>query len=413
MIKFNLQPGYIQMIRQQNAKFMLFASIVFLLMPIAGVFFAVLIIMQNKIKDKRTYFFFFLLMALYMGAINATKTPASDQVNYMHAYMLIPNQTFFESLTNIYGDRFSATSKEVGFGLLNFLGYYLSFGNYKLFILEFSVLLYILMMVSLYKFYRYLNVTPFKDYIISSVFILCFFSQYFNLTIHVQRQMIATAVMLWLLVDSTIKQKVNWIIALIAVSLHTSVALFFPFLILVYFRNKIKVWQILCLIILFCVAIGFLPVASSAFSTLFGGEIYGLNRLANAGSSNETRFDIGIMLFFSIPLTYISLRELWKEKKNINITLNIVFISYIFLICFSFFNPDNTMQYRYFMMSYSFMAFILPLLFVKCKRFNKLYLLFIASFFFVRFYMTFEDMVWIYAPVEDVLLSNYISLLLY
>lgn len=225
--------------------------------------------------------------------------------------------------------------------------------------------------------------------------------------------MIATAVMLWLLVDSTIKQKVNWIIALIAVSLHTSVALFFPFLILVYFRNKIKVWQILCLIILFCVAIGFLPVASSAFSTLFGGEIYGLNRLANAGSSNETRFDIGIMLFFSIPLTYISLRELWKEKKNINITLNIVFISYIFLICFSFFNPDNTMQYRYFMMSYSFMAFILPLLFVKCKRFNKLYLLFIASFFFVRFYMTFEDMVWIYAPVEDVLLSNYISLLLY
>lgn len=369
--------------------------------------------MQNKIKDKRTYFFFFLLMALYMGAINATKTPASDQVNYMHAYMLVPNQTFFESLTNIYGDRFSATSKEIGFGLLNFLGYYLSFGNYKLFILEFSVLLYILMMVSLYKLYRYLNVTPFKDYIISSVFILCFFSQYFNLTIHVQRQMIATAVMLWVLVDSTIKQKVNWIIALISVSLHTSVALFFPFLILIYFRNKIKLWQILCLIILFCVAIGFLPVSSSAFSALFGGEIYGLNRLADAGLSNETRVDTGLILFFSVPLIYISLRELWKERKNINTALNIVFISYIFLICFSFFNPDNTMQYRYFMMSYSFMAFILPLLFVKCKRFNKLYLLFIASFFFVRFYMTFEDMVWIYAPVEDVLLSNYISLLLY
>lgn len=401
------------MIRQQNAKFMLFASILFLLMPIAGIFFAVLIIMQNKIKDRRTYFFFFLLMALYMGAINATKTPASDQVNYMHAYMLVPDQTFLESLTNIYGDRFSATSKEMGFGLLNFLGYYLSFGNYKLFILEFSVFLYILMMVSLYKFYNYLNVTPFKNYIISSVFILCFFSQYFNLTIHVQRQMIATAVMLWVLVDSTIKQKVNWIIALIAVSLHTSVALFFPFLILIYFRNKVKLWQILCLVLLFCVAIGYLSVVSSAFSALFGGEIYGLNRLANAGSSNETRLDTGLMLFFSVPLIYISLRELWKERKNINITLNIIFISYIFLICFSFFNPDNTMRYRYFMMSYSFMAFILPLLFVKGKRFNKLYLLFIAGFFFIRFYMTFEDMAWIYAPVDNVLLSNYISLLLY
>lgn len=71
------------------------------------------------------------------------------------------------------------------------------------------------------------------------------------------------------------------------------------------------------------------------------------------------------------------------------------------------------MQYRYFMMSYSFMPFILPLMFKRNNNYRKIYLFLIAAFFLFRFYATFEDMVWDYASVEDVLLKNYIWFLFY
>lgn len=413
MIKSGLRSITFKLALQQNSKLLCLALIIFLFVPIIGIFFAVAIVLQDSIKDKRTFIFLFLLMALYMGVINATKIPVSDQVQYMNAYMQIPDQSFLESLTNIYGDKSGATYKEMGFGLLNILGYFFSLGNYKLFIIEFTVLLYMLLMISIYKFYHYLNVRPFKEYVIASIFVLCFFNQFFNLTIHLQRQEIASAVMVWVLVDSTIKQKINWFIALVAVSLHTSVALFFPILFLLYFRNKLKIWHIFSLIVLFCFSMGYLSTISSAFSAIFGDGIYGLNRLENAGASDEDKFDTNIMLFFSIPLIFISARELWIYRKYLHNGLNMIFIAYTFLICFSFFNPDNTMQYRYFMMSYTFMALILPLMFLRSKRFTKIYLLFIACFFFLRFYITFEDMVWNYAPVENVLFQNYIGLFQY
>ena len=153
MIKSNIQSVNFKMAVQQNSKLMFVAIVLFLLMPIVGILFAATIVIQNNIKDKRIYFFLFLLMALYMGVINVTKTPASDQVQYMNAYMQIPNQTLFESLTNIYVDSSRLTYKEMGYGLLNFLGYYISFGNYKLFIIEFTVFLYMLLMISIYKFF--------------------------------------------------------------------------------------------------------------------------------------------------------------------------------------------------------------------------------------------------------------------
>ena len=413
MIKSNIQSVNFKMAVQQNSKLMFVAIVLFLLMPIVGILFAATIVIQNNIKDKRIYFFLFLLMALYMGVINVTKTPASDQVQYMNAYMQIPNQTLFESLTNIYGDSSRLTYKEMGYGLLNFLGYYISFGNYKLFIIEFTVFLYMLLMISIYKFFTYLEVYPFKYYIISAIFILCFFSQFFNITIHLQRQIIATAVMIWALIDTTIKQKVNWFIALIAVTLHTSVALFLPVFAFVYFRKRLKVWHIFCLMAIFCLSMSILSSISSVFLSLIGGDVYGLSRLANAGTSIEDRFNTNIMLFFSIPLLYISIRELWKNRYNINNSINLLFIAYCFLICFSYLNPDNTMQYRYFMMSYSFMPFILPLMFKRNNNYRKIYLFLIAAFFLFRFYETFEDMVWDYASVEDVLLKNYIWFLFY
>lgn len=398
--------------RQSDKLLFLLVGVVFMIMPIVGIIFSTTIVFLDRARNKKYLFFLFILLSLYMGGINATKTPASDQIQYMNAYMQVPHQSFIESLTNIYGDKARSTYKEMGYGLLNFMGYYLSLGNYKLFIVEFSVLLYMLMMVSIYKFFSILKVRPLTPYIVSAAFMLCFFSQYFNLTIHLQRQMIAVSVMLWAIVNATIKQKVNWIIPLFAVTLHTSVALFLPFFMLVYIRNRLKIWHIFALLAVFCLIMGVLSTIFSAFSTILGIGIYGIERLANAGTSVESRFDSKIVILFSLPLIYISIRELWLQRKEIRHRVNLLYIIYCILICFSYLNPDNTMQYRYFMMSYSFMPFILPLLFMRMKKFSQLYLFSISTFLIFRFYFTFDDLVWDYAPVYDILLQNYIGLLI-
>ncbi len=390
----------------------LLVSVVFLIMPIFGIIYSTIIVFLDRTHNKKDLFFLFILLSLYMGGINATKIPASDQIQYMNAYLQVPHQSFIESLTNIYGDPTRSTYKEMGYGLFYFFGYCVRLGNYNLFNLEFSVFLYMLMMVSIYKFFSILKVRPLTSYVVSAVFILCFFSQYFNLTIHLQRQMIAVSVMLWAIVDVTIKQKVNWIIPLFAVTLHTSVALFLPFFMLIYIRNRLKMWHIFALLVIFCFIMGLLSTIFSAFSTILGIGIYGIERLANAGTSAETRFDSKIVILFSLPLIYISIRELWVQRKEIRHRVNLLFIMYCILICFSYLNPDNTMQYRYFMISYSFMPFILPLLFLRMRKFSQLYLFSISTFLILRFYFTFKDIGWDYAPVYDVLLQNYIGLLL-
>lgn len=410
--KIQSYPTSISSYRNDKLLF-LFIVVVFLIMPIVGIVSSTIIVFLDRSHNKKHLFFLFILLSLYMGGINATKTPSSDQIQYMNAYLQIPNQSFIESLTNIYGDKARSTYKEMGYGLLNFLGYYLSFGNYKLFIVEFSVLLYMLMMASIYKFFSILKIRPLTSYVISAAFILCFFSQYFNLTIHLQRQIIAVSVMLWAIVDVTIKQKVNWVIPLFAMTLHTSVALFLPFFILIYIRNRLKIWHIFALLAIFCFIMGVLSTIFSTFSTILGLSIYGIERLANVGTSPETRFDSKIVILFSLPLIYISIRELWIQRKEIRHRVNLLFIVYCFLMCFAYLNPDNTMQYRYFMMSYSFMPFILPLLFMRMRKFSQLYLFTIPTFLILRFYFTFKDIVWDYAPVYDILLQNYIGLLLY
>lgn len=396
-----------------NSRLMLLAFLLFLLMPICGILFCTVLAMNDRSADKRLLTVLFLFLSLYMGAINATKVPYSDQVQYMNAYLLVPHQSFLESLTNIYGNKFSTTYKEMGFGLLNFVGYYLSLGNYQLFVVEYSVLLYMLMMVSVRKFIDYMGVRPQLPFVVSAVFSLCFYSQYFNLTIHLQRQMIATAVMLWALVDSTVKQKPNWIVAIIAVTLHTSTGLFLPFLFLMQVKKRLQSWHIFALLALFCIGMGSLALLSSQLASALGFSFYALDRLAGAGSSEEGRFNVNLVIMFSAPLIFIALRELWKQRSSIKDNINLVFIAYVFLFLFAFLNPDNTMQYRFFMMSYSFLPFILPLLFKKSTAVGRGYLFAVAAFFTMRFYLTFDDMPWQYAPVEDVLLRNYIWFLLY
>lgn len=389
-------------------------AIIYLIVPIIGLVLTTFFIISQKIKEKEAYYFLFILLAIYIGLINATKTPVSDQYNYMNAYLLVPKQSFWNSLVNIYGSKYTDnyTTKEMGFGLLNIIGYFTSFGYYPLFILEFTVLLYILYFISIYNFFNHLKIENKESYILSATFILTFFTQFFNLTIHLQRQEIATALMIYAIVNYCINQKPNWLLVLISIAFHTSTAFFLPIFFIEYYLDKSKRTKVIALIT-YIILLNIIPLFATSLSSLFGYELYGIDRLSKMGSSQEDRFDAQLTLLVSIPALLISLKNIINITKSTNKTESSFYAFYISLIMFVLTTPDNTMQYRYFMMSYGFIAFILPLLYKKTNLVSNIYLFILPCFLIIRFYATFNDIVFDYAPVENILSDNIFQLLFY
>lgn len=395
---------------------MVILAVTFVLMPTAAIALTTVYVLRERGGNSRSLLFLFVTLALYMGLINATKTPASDQINYMHAYLLVPKQTLWESLTNIYGESYAleTSAKEIGYGMLNIVGYVTSFGSYTSFIVEFTMLLYLLYFFALDKFFKWIHLPHRGVYLVAAIFILCFFTQFFNLTIHLQRQYIASAVMIYALVDATINQKPRWWLVAVGVLLHTSVGLFLPLFFLFYIRKKLSFKILAMSILLFSSSIALMPAIFGSLMKIMGFQIYALERLTSAGLSEETRFSIVITLVFSAPNVFVAARELYRGRIQIKQRLDLVSLAYLFCFCFSVLNPDNTMQYRYFMMSYGFMPFLLPQLFRRMDvAVNKVFLIGVVVFFVIRFYATFEDIVFDYAPMENILLDNVLSLFMY
>ena len=99
-------------------------------------------------------------IAIYMGAINATKLPSGDQVNYYVAYKNVPVIGFLKSLIYIYGIDYYVDSGKVNIsgefmnGVYNYFGYYLTFGYYPLFAALYTFLEYLMIYLGLYKVFR-------------------------------------------------------------------------------------------------------------------------------------------------------------------------------------------------------------------------------------------------------------------
>ena len=227
-------------LRKEQSKIILVALLLYCFMPLLGILWLLFFILHSGIHYRRPTYILFLLLAIYMGLINSTKVPYNDQVMYHEAFLLVPHRTLWQNMTGIYGLRLGPTTKELSFGLLNVVGYYVSLGKYALFITLFTTTIYMLIFDSIYKWFHYLKLHKPLYYILSGIFTIAFFTQYFNLTIHLQRQMFATAVIMYALVRMVTTSKIPWWIVILAVTMHTSVGLFPPLFVFYQFSRKLN-----------------------------------------------------------------------------------------------------------------------------------------------------------------------------
>lgn len=144
----------------ENVKWIEVAGIalLFLLTPsIIGLPAIIYYVTSKRRPNKTNYYTFFICIAAYIGAVNATKHAGGDQINYAWAYLNVPTQGFIGSLKNIYGYRVAMGEKgatnisgEFMNGVYNYLGYYLTFGNYSLFIFLYSLMEIMLILMGVY-----------------------------------------------------------------------------------------------------------------------------------------------------------------------------------------------------------------------------------------------------------------------
>lgn len=372
---------------------------------------------NKKNATKTDYYAYFTCIALYIGAINATKLPAGDQLAYATAYSNIPEIGFKGALLYIYGlnGEYSSTSGISGEfmnGIYNFLGYYLTFGYYPLFICIYSFIELMLVFIGFYHFCQRIN----KNHIplIMGPLILAFFYMYFNMMIQIQKQFMAQAIMMYVIGCYAQYGKMSiklWIIAFISLFTHASMILFFPFFIFKILRDKLSQATFLIFAFFFASIIIMGPqIVNNTISDIESSSSamsYSLKRVASSETANDglsIDFFHPRTLITLIPILFVLYTKLWKNRKILNATetyiLNIIFL--LILSTIAMYN-QKVAQYRYYLMTYMFLPIVTCFLSSKIKVRNNC-MLFISLLSVGSFYIFFETIPWKYAPVTDIII---------
>ena len=87
---------YSQVDSRDRLGFFVLCGALFFLLPIMGIiaamFFAI------KTDNKQLILFLIVLLVLYLSALNTTKVPKSDMVNYLEMFNSVPNNGFTNTL---------------------------------------------------------------------------------------------------------------------------------------------------------------------------------------------------------------------------------------------------------------------------------------------------------------------------
>lgn len=397
--------------------------IAMLLLPsFIGLPVAIASVAKKKNVSKTQYYAFFACIALYFSAINATKVPDGDQVQYFIAYQNVPKLGFLKSLIYIYGldfykDAYKTTlSGEFMNGVYNYVGYYLTFGYYPLFAALLTFANYMFIFLGLYQFCHSLRKPHIP--IVCGVITISFFYLFFNYTLQIQKQFLAQSIMMYVLGKYAYHgkmQRKDWIAAVCAVFTHAATLLFIPFLLFKPLHSRLSKNGLIMMGIAFAAMIISAPqIASNVASDSNSALTYGVNKLAQSETNNdvkESALVLSQILVIALPMALIIGHKLWLERKTLsNCNAFILNVTILLLLTVVAMFRQPLAQYRYFMMLLAFMPFIYPFAFDKISKRDKL-LKMIATIMVVWFYYQFEKIVWVYAAEWEIIVKSPILLI--
>lgn len=408
--------------RNDRKKFFLLILLFLILPPIISLPILFYMMLYKKTGATTTqYLIFILCIAMYLAAINATKIPGGDQIQYFFAYKNVPIKGFWYSLINIYGIEYvwqetrTNISAEFMNGIYNYIGYYLTFGYYPFFAFLYTFVSYFLLFTGLYKFCLTLSKPHIP--IVAGILIIAFFYLYFQFTLQIQKQFFAQSIMMYVIGNYAYNgrlRKIDYFAMFCSVFTHQSMLVFLPFLLLKRFRRKMNTHTAIITLLLFALFIYYGP--SLLMETNFSDDnalTYGINRIANSeNNSDGCEIVWSQVLFIAFPMAYVCLIRLIFLRRNSNASqfYLILLVSLLLVAVLSMMNQPLT-QYRFFMMLIAFMPFVYPLAFTNMKT-RDVFLLGMAFLMIAWFYFQFERLHWNYASEIEILVKCPIMLIL-
>lgn len=368
--------------------------LLFLFNPLAGIGVSILFALRNN--EIRDVIFFSVLVVLLMTAINFTKEATNDQFRYAQTFLSMPQSELSYWLV-------SREKPEYAYVLLNYLIYYLSGGNVDFFFAIVTIIIYGLLFRSVIKWANYSD-TP-VYIIVSGILCVAFFTNFFTLSLHLIRQMLAVSVFFYYLILRLEKNRLCWIWFVLAPLFHNSILLIEILTVIPYIYDKITIYRVaLLLAIVFCFSLGIPSIASSIIDEV-GVEGYALGRAAGMEGAVDTSgsFSIKTLMIVMVPLVICSVSKIIRDKKfSIVPTLCIMWCLIVLGLSYA-----PLVQYRFFFMLYFFIPFVLPQLFEKNVVMSKLYCLVIVCFFFTRFWWTLDSQHFVYSDAMEFIVYPY------
>ena len=393
-----------------------------ILPPFIGLPLMVSLVWKKKNPKCSDYLLFMACIAIYLGAINATKAPNGDQVNYYVAYTNVPDFGFYKSLVYIYGLDYvndpnkTIISGEFMNGIYNYFGYYLTLGHYPLFAALYTFAEYMLIYLGLYRVCRKMNIPKYP--IVCGIIILSFFYLFFQYTLHIQKQFFAQAIMMYILGTYAEKGKMTpslWGGVLCAIFTHASTGLFLPFLLYKPLWGRLTKTGLLFIggmLFLFILLGPRMAESVASNSNVAAG--YGLKRLANSEGQDDGTGGLVLsqVLFIALPIFLIVFRQLWLKRKVMidNAQAFILNITMLLLLAVASMYSKPLAQYRFFMMLLAFMPFVYPFVSENVKTRNR-FLVLLSVIMVAWFYYQFELIVWDYAPEWQIIVYPPVALI--
>lgn len=409
------------MLEKTNYSELFISCIIFsLLPPLISLPFLIVWILQKKNASNTNYTTFMICIAIYFAAINATKRPSGDQLQYWAAYMNVPEIGFIQSLIYIYGldlgKEVNGISGEFMNGVYNYFGYYLTFGYYPLFVALLILANYTFNFLSIYKYAKTLK-NPHVP-IVCGILILSFFYLYFQYTLQIQKQFLAQSIMMYVLASYAVTGKLKkkeWFLTICAVFTHAATLLFVPLILYKPLRARLTKKGLLFLGIVFSILVVMGPrLAGNVMSGDNNSALtYGINRLAQSETNNDVEMGLvwSQVLVIAIPIALIVLKKLWLDRKNLNseqaFILNIILLLLLTVVAMF---KQPLAQYRYFMMLFAFMPYAYFYISKNIQTRDNV-LKIISLIMIVWFFYQFEKIVWHYAPEMDIIIKSPILLI--
>lgn len=390
--------------------------------PIIGLPVVLYMVWKKNHPKYSDYLLLMACVAIYMGAINATKQPSGDQVNYFVAYENVPDIGFWKSLIYIYGADYYVDSGKVNIsgefmnGVYNYFGYYLTFGYYPLFAALYTFVEYLMIYLGLYKVFRKAQMPKYP--IVCGVLTLSFFYLFFQYTLQIQKQFFAQAIMMYVLGSYAEKGKMTiklWLIALCSILTHASTGLFLPFLLLKPLRGRLnKKWVAFIALMWFAFILYGPRMAENVAADNSGVAGYGMKRFAESEGQADLASELVMsqVLVIALPMFIIVFRQLWLKRHVLidKAQAFILNITLLLLLSVASMYSKPLAQIRYFMMLLAFMPFVYPFISSIVSKRNQ-WLMIISLVMVVWFYGKFSFIVWSYASEWQILVYPPVGLI--